>query len=253
MNKSIYDKSTSIVSKMVGRQKFTSLSSDHFEKILNLCQLKKTSKVLDIGSGNSQTAISLANKSNSYFTCLEPSKTLIIDAQQNVHANKLSHNFHLINDSFPSEEINKSKFSSILAIDTLCYFEDKIDTFKSINHLLEKSGYLVLSDIYLKQNFSKETLNSFLKNYQLKKPIYLNDYLNILSKSFSMIYHEDTTTFFLSHWDWVLRQIEEKEEALISKVGIKQVNIYKARANSLRKSVKNQSIGYHFGIFQMKH
>lgn len=103
-------------------------------------------KILEIGCGNALNAIQiLANTSFDSYTGIDKSKAMVLEARNNLQDVFNSSKFEFLTGSVPNQLKLKKSYNKICSINTLYFFQDLNESFKSIWNVMDQGGNLCLA------------------------------------------------------------------------------------------------------------
>ena len=131
------------------------LALENVSKFEDLVQIKKSTKILEIGAGSTWIANFLRKKySCTNYTCVDPAvKTDNLDFP------------NIISDYFPTKQLAKQKFDLILAFNVLEHAEKTISFLKSVRSALKDEGTAVICVPDCTKQFLLGDINSLIHEH----------------------------------------------------------------------------------------
>jgi len=240
------------VSRLIDRRFFNAIGPTELELIGQEITLKPDGLVLDIGTGNANVSVWLAQKFGIRVVGLEPSVAMIDEARSNVALAKLQDKIEIIQSDFFSWDQNHGQgeiYDAIIGIDTFCYFPDKSELFRPLAARLKSSSRLAFTDLFVTTSETDELLQEYLRRYALAVPLRFDAYREIvLSEGFALVRFEDITPKFLQHWQWVNAQVVEHRNQLVNTLSLDAYQEYRKSSTALLAAAEAGSVGYLLGI-----
>jgi len=248
----VYGNSSVEVARLIDRKFFNAIGSAELELIGQEIALKPEDLLLDIGTGNANVSVWLAQKFGVRVVGLEPSEAMIDRARSNVSQAKLQHRIEIVqNDFFSWDQTHDQAevFDSVIGIDTFCYFSDKAELFRRLAARLKSASRLAFTDLFVTKSETDELLQQYLGRYELAVPLRFDKYREtVLSEGFAFVRFEGITPKFLQHWQWVNAQVVEHRNQIVNALSLDAYEEYRKSSTALLAAAEAGSVGYLLGI-----
>ena len=240
------------VARLIDRRFFNAIGADELQLIGHEIALKPGDLLLDIGTGNANVSIWMAQTFGVQVIGLEPSESMIAKARSNVVQANLAEQIEFVQSDFFSWEENYHRgktYDAIIGIDTFCYFQDKSELFRRLATRLKSTSRLAFTDLFVTLSETDERLQAYLRRYALALPLRFNAYREtIVSEGLALVRFEDMTSTFLQHWQWVNEQVVKHQNRIVNALSLEAYNEYRKSSTALLAAAEAGSVGYLLGI-----
>ena len=155
-------------------------------------KIKKSSMVLDIGSGIGGPARYIVNKTNSTLYAIELQEELNNIAKKLTLNYKLNNFIHHIAADILSFNFKELKFDSIVSWLAFYHIPNRAKLLKNLYKLLKVDGCLYVEDFYLKKNLTNEEKNKLSKQFHANHLVNFNSYQDeLINNKFEIIEFTD--------------------------------------------------------------
>jgi len=220
--------------------------------LINKAQIKKGSKVLDIGCGIGATSIYLSKNYNCKV------KGITISPKQIEMARTLSSNLKpLIKPDFEVGDANnlnlKEQFDIIWSVEMISHLEKRKEFLKKCAHLLKKEGRIIIADWFKKENLNQKDLKKFIRPIDSGMLVSLwtsKEYRKILSEEgLELRYYEDISENVKKTWDICLKLIKKKEFWDLAMNHSRELIKFLKSFSSMKKGYETKNLKYEVIIF----
>jgi phosphoethanolamine N-methyltransferase len=240
------------VARLIGRQFFNAIGPTELELIGQEIALRPERSLLDIGAGNANVSVWLANRFGAHVVGLEPSEAMVDEARLNVAQATLQDQIEIVQSDFLAWDLNHHAagvYDAVIGIDTFCYFADKAQLFGRLAARLKNTARLAFTDLFVTKSETDELLQAYLRRYALALPLRFEAYRGaILSEGFALIRFEDVTPKFRQHWQWVNAQVAEHRSQIVRVLSQDAYEAYQQSSSALLAAAEAGSVGYLLGI-----
>ena len=185
-------------------------------------KIKKSSKILDLGSGYGESARYLVAQYNSAINCLDISEV------QNEHNQKLNkaaeadERITVTQGSFQKIPFPRESIDIVVAQDCLYHSTAKKKAFLDISRVMTSEGRFIFTDIIKKAGVTDDEVEPLLKGLNIKDFGSIKKYHRFAPRcDFEQVYLMEYPDMLTKHYENLL-EVLQKNEAAIAKITTKK-------------------------------
>ncbi len=209
-------------------------TTDKMVKLLP--KIKKSSKILILGSGFGETARYLGEKYGCKIDCLNPNEAQNEFNREEIEKIELQKKINVYPGSIESIPLDRDTYDIVWSQENLVYSERKPRVFRQIHRVLQSSGRFVFCGPMLSEDCPEAKREKMMSQLPINELITFEAYDRLGRRGFlQRIYTSEMTDHLLLHYQAVLKELEKKKEKAI-KVSSKKY--YKQRVDDAKNWIK---------------
>lgn len=190
---------------------FLSACQNLTDIMIDKSDINYKSTVLDVGCGNGETTIYIANKCNCKITGIDLSGVRIKNAVQKLKSQSENH-VQFIKSSATALPFKNNFFSNIWSQATIYHVHDKEKALREIYRVLDKNGTFIFDDLLKpKNNISPDSQKYVYDRLLFDTPFSFASYKDYLEKvGFAIIESTDISLHLKKSYDELVKILEKK-------------------------------------------
>lgn len=222
------------------------------KKMLRLIpKLKKSSRVLVLGSNFGTTARYLVEKYGCRVDCLNDNPAENSFNEQQIADNKWEKKVSVTTGQPDSLPFDRLTYDLVWSQDLSRHEGKRNLIFHEVHRVLLNSGRFIFTDAFRSDECDKETLQRTVDPAILKQLITPKRYERIGRKAaLQRIYHNEMTPQLLAHYEAVLADLEDKRKKIIDLSSAKQFEDLQQEAEAWHRAAEGGCIDWGIMIFQ---
>lgn len=206
-----------------------------------LPKIKKSSKVLILGSGFGETARYLGEKYGCKIDCLNLNEEQNEYNRQQIEKIELQKKINVYAGSIESIPLERDTYDIVWSQENLVYSERKPRVFRQIHRVLQSSGRFVFCGPMLNEGCPEDTREKMMNQLPIKEVITFEDFDRLGRRGFlQRIYTSEMTDQLQLHYQAVLETLEKKKEKAIE---ISSKTYYKQLVTDAKNWIKYADSG----------
>jgi sarcosine/dimethylglycine N-methyltransferase len=182
-----------------------------------LPKIKKSSKILILGSGFGETARYLAEKYGCKVDCLNLNEDQNEYNRKEIEKIELQKKINVYAGSIESIPLERETYDIVWSQENLVYSERKPRVFRQIHRVLQSSGRFVFCGPMLSEDCPEDKREKMMSQLPIKEVISFEDYDRLGRRGFlQRIYTSEMTDHLELHYQAVLDTLEKKKDKVVA-------------------------------------
>jgi sarcosine/dimethylglycine N-methyltransferase len=190
------------------------------ERMLRLLpKMKKSSKLLDLGSGYGGTARYLVETYGCNITCVNISEVQNeINSEKNKKA-ELDNKISVVKANFEKLPFTRDSFDLVWSQDAFLHSAHKDEVFREVSRVINNEGRFIFTDFIKKEKCPADVLEPILQRLQLKDLATIKRYDRLAQNvDLAKVYTKEMPEMMLIHYRKVLERLEADYKNITKKV-----------------------------------
>ena len=190
-----------------------------------LPSIKKSSKLLDLGSGYGGTARYLAETYGCSVTCVNISK---VQNEFNIEKNKkagLDEKITVVKGNFEKLPFTRDLFDLVWSQDAFLHSAHKNDIFREVSRVINNEGRFIFTDFIKSEDCPDQVLKPILQRLQLEDLATSRQY-DRMARNVDMakVYTKEMPEMMVIHYRKIIEKLQSEYKNIIKKVSKKYID-----------------------------
>lgn len=186
--------------------------------VRKLPKLKKSSKVLKLGSGYGHSARFLAEKYNCKIDCLDINETKNLYHQNRNEQEELDQFINIVTGQYTDIPFLRDTYNVVWSQDTIVQSSDKGKVFREVSRVLQPEGRFILTDILESKDCPQKVSRKTAKLLGLETLGNAKMYRHLARKAdLERVYYKEFPQQLVTHFTKLVKNLEDKSEDIIKK------------------------------------